>query len=238
MKIHDVVQGSPDWLRVRMGKPTASNFHILLTTTGKISKAQGVTDYRNFLLAEMLTGSPIIKKESEWMEHGKEVEPEAAEAYELVKDCRVQTVGFVTNDAETIGCSPDRLVGDDGLLQIKCPAPWTHVGYMMGDELTTKYKAQVQGELLIAEREWCDVMSYHQQMPTAIYRVGRDEEFIAMLSEALNAFVEDMQRSIEALTERYGPKVIAAHKTKKKRLPSGETAYDIYGGLHEEDLKV
>jgi len=111
----------------------------------------------------------------------------------------VTKVGFVTNDEQTIGASPDAFVGHEGLLELKVPAEHTHVGYLLTRAMDAEYWPQVQGQLWIANRGWLDIMSYHPEMPPALIRVERDVGYIATLSAAVHAFSGELERlSVEA----------------------------------------
>lgn len=199
MIIHDVQQGSTSWLAIRAGIPTASNFDRILTPKGKPS-AQA-EKYMHKLLAEKLMGHPAIEFSGPWLERGKELEGDARAYYESMRDLDTERVGFITNDAKTIGASPDSLVGDDGLLELKVPAEHTHVAYMLTRSVDAEYYPQVQGQLWVTERKWLDIMSYHPEMPPAIIRVERDEKYIAILSAAVEAFSAQLERSVVYLRE-------------------------------------
>jgi putative phage-type endonuclease len=184
---HNVEQGTFEWLAVRLGIPTASDFDKIITSTGKASTQ--TTAYAHKLLAEILTGKPVETFEkTEWMERGVLLESSAVQFYEVKNDVETVKVGFVTDDKRTMGCSPDRLVGDDGLLEIKCPAPHTHVGYMLAGKVDRKYWPQLQGQLLVSGRKWVDWMSYHPEMQPVIVRVERDEEFIKAMHASIQQF--------------------------------------------------
>ena len=200
MIIHDVPQGSDCWFSLRLGRPTASSFDKIITPTGKASTQADA--YANMLVAEWLTGQPGGMEPNAWMQRGTDMEPEARSFYEMDADAEVEQVGFLTRDDGWVGCSPDGLVGGDGLLEIKCPSPAVHVEYLLNAEIPGKYKPQVQGQLLIAERDWCDFLSYHPDMPPVRIRVERDEAFIKALSGRLDALVEAIQDKRERLTKR------------------------------------
>ncbi len=192
MLVHDVVQGSPEWFACRLGIPTASAFHRIITSTGKPS-AQAEA-YSNRLLAEIMLGRQVDSfVGNQWTERGSDLELYAADAYELQRDIAAIRVGFCTDDACTMGASPDRLVGDDGLLEIKCPAPHTHLRYLQNRELSRKYYAQVQGQLLVTGRQWVDLMSYHPEMPALIVRIFRDRQYLAAMSDMLTQFTQRLQ---------------------------------------------
>lgn len=198
MILHECVQGSSEWLRLRMGKPTASEFHRIVTPTGKVSSQS--SDYVNELLGELILGRPLDAESYPWMDRGKALEEEARRFYQFERDAELQFVGFCTTDDGLIGASPDALSGAAGLVEIKCPAPGTHVGYLLDSArgADSKYMPQLQGQLFVTEREWVDIISYHPEMPAAIIRVTRDEKFIKVLAEELRKFLEvlDLRRTV------------------------------------------
>lgn len=200
MIVHDVVQGTTDWLSIRAGIPTASAFDRIITPKGKPSTQ--AEKYMHLLLAERMMGHPVTGFQSAWMERGKELEGEAVLYYEGVRELDTQVIGFVTNDERTIGASPDRFVGDDGLLELKVPAEHTHVGYLLTRAVDAEYYPQVQGQLWVTGRKWLDIMSYHPEMPPAIIRVERDEAYIATLREGVMTFSAALERKAAELKER------------------------------------
>ncbi len=202
MKVYaDVIQGTAEWLELRAGIPTSSEFDRILTPkTGKpSSQAEG---YMFRLIAERLMGHPVIEFMSRWMDRGSEMEAEAVTYYEFQRDVTTQKIGFLTNDSGTVGSSPDRFVNDEGLLEIKVPKESTHVGYLLKHHVDAEYWPQVQGQLWISERQWVDILSYHPEMPPALIRVERDEAFIKMLSAAVTTFSEVLEANYQLLLER------------------------------------
>lgn len=201
---HKVEQRSAAWYALRMGKPTASEFHRIVTPKGKLSEQ--CTDYAHTLLAELMLGKPMEGPETPWMLRGQELEDNAIEAYEFETGRETSQGGFVTDDDDTIGCSPDRLVGNDGLIEMKCPAPNTQVGYLL-DRTSLEFakKCQVQGQLLVTGREWCDLVAYHPEMPLIVVRAKRDEKFIDTLDTALCTFVQQLALLREKLERDFGP---------------------------------
>lgn len=198
---HTIAPRSVEWFFLRLGLPTSSEFHKILTPTGKISEqAEG---YMYEILAELMVGHPISGPETEWMTRGVELEDDAVRAYEFQREVETQLGGFVTTDDGAVGASPDRLVGVDGLLEIKCPAPHTHIGYLFGN-LDKKYKPQTQGQLYVTGRDYVDICSYHPEMPLAVIRITRDEKYIADLATALKTFVELLAVKRAELEQRYG----------------------------------
>lgn len=189
----DCVQGSEEWHRHRMGRPTASQFsRIIQPKNRKPSASQH--KYKCELVAERLLQTPLVSEATAFMERGKAMEDEAVAYYELQRGVDTERLGFALTDDRRAGCSPDRLVGADGLLQIKCPSPGVHVGYLLGD-VAEDYMAQVQGELWVTGRAWADVLSYSPLMPPALVRVDRDEAYIRDLSALVLAFSDDVDEA-------------------------------------------
>ena len=138
------------------------------------------------------------------MERGLIVEVEAADWYEFDQDVSVQRVGFITDDEHTIGCSPDRLVGDKGLLEIKAPLPHTQVEYWLSGEVSERFRPQLQGQLYISQRCWVDILCWHDVLPKLVVRVEPDDQFIVALDRELqifNYFIERVMEKIRATSE-------------------------------------
>lgn len=197
---YDVIQGSKQWLRLRAGIPTASGFDNIITPTGK--KSGSAEKYMHHLLAERILGRPEVEYVSTWMDRGSATEAEAIAYYELERDLDTVKVGFVTNDDKTIGASPDRFVGDEGLLEVKVPKPATHVAYLLKKPVDAAYFPQVQGQLWVTGRKWLDILSFHPEMPNEIVRVERDEEYIAKLEALVTSFSEELEAKSRELAAR------------------------------------
>lgn len=197
MRVIDHEQGTQEWLNSRLGCPSGSGFSNLITATGKPSTSAEA--YINQLIAEKLTERTTEVKVNEWMQRGTELEPLARQYYELSTGLEVQEVGFCKHDTMECGVSPDGLVGLDGGLEIKCPAPATHVAYLRSGSLPAKYKQQVMGCLWITEREWWDFVSYHETMPVLQLRVYRDEDYITLLAEEVWEACDAIQNEYERL---------------------------------------
>lgn len=197
MKIIECEQGSPEWYRARMGRPTSSMFSKIITPEEmKISKSR--KPYMHFLIAEKLLNRSLDDiSHLEHIDHGKETEPLAADAYEFEQNVKVRKVGFIVSDDERYGCSPDRLIIDRAAaVEIKCPAPQTQVGYIL-DGFAVKYRPQVQGHLLIGNFEYVDWYSYSTEMNSVRVRTYRDEPFIKALSNALDQFCDELAEGFE-----------------------------------------
>lgn len=199
---HDVEANSEHWLRLRIGRVTASNFDCVLTPGGKPSdQADGLMFS---ILAEMMVGHPILGPETHWMRRGIELEDDAVESWEFKNGIETKRGGFVTNQEGAIGCSPDRLVGEDGLLQIKTPTAANHVKYLVTKTLEQKYKPQIQGELYVTGRNWIEIASYNPEMPLATFRIERDADFIIKLEAQLEIFVAKLAARRAELEEKFG----------------------------------
>jgi len=195
-----MAQGSREWIQARLGIPTASQFHrIISSKTMKPSASAG--GYLYELVAERIIGESLDELVTAYMERGAALEDEAVKFYELQRNLDTERVGFCLRDDGRVGCSPDRLVGGDGGLEIKCPSAKTHVGYLIG-EPQNEYRAQVQGCLWITGRDWWDWLSFHPDMPPALIRFRRDEEFIAALDEAMSEFLGRLDGGVARVRAR------------------------------------
>lgn len=198
MIILDQEQGSEEWLRVRLGRPSASMFNKLITQTGKPSTS--ADGYINELIAERLTGKSEPFHVTEWMERGTALEPEAREAYEFITGNEVMETGFILDNSWQFGCSPDGLILDKGGLEIKCPAPRTMVSYLRDPQVgVKKYWQQIQGCMWITQRGWWDFFAYHPEMPHVLVRVERDDEYIDKLAAEVKAAVNVILNQVELL---------------------------------------
>ena len=192
MNIVKCEQCSEEWFEARLGMVTASKFADIL------SKGVGRNTYLLKLAAERLTGITQDTYSNAVMERGIETELEAREYYEALNRCDVEVIGFVKLD-DWIGASPDGLVGDDGLIEIKCPNTTTHISTILLGRSPSKYKAQIQGQLMVINRKWCDFVSFDPRMdanPFFCVRVKRDEKYIATLKEAIRQFVNELKDTI------------------------------------------
>lgn len=204
MIAHKCPQGSDEWLQLRLGIPTASEFDRIVTPK-ELRPAAAAKKYLHQKLAEWMYGAPLEAFVSPWMERGQALEFEAVRYYEMERDTQTTAVGLVTTDDGMIGASPDRLVGDAGLLEQKCPALETHVGYMLDPaSLVAEYRVQVQGQLWVCAREWCDMQSYYPGFPSVVVRVQRDEKVIAALALHIPVFVATMLECRAKLRREYG----------------------------------
>jgi YqaJ-like viral recombinase domain len=203
---HEVAQYSEEYDRLKLGIPTSSHFHKIITPQGKPSKQW--REYACVLIAERILQRNIDFYQSPSMERGLIVEAEAADWYEFDQDLTVQRGGFITDDNHTIGCSPDRLVGDEGLLEIKAPLPHTQVEYWLSGEVNERFRPQLQGQLYVSQRSWVDIVCWHDVLPKIVMRVDPDEKFIKALDRELqifNFFIERVMEKIRATNEVPAP---------------------------------
>ena len=199
---HKVAQYSEGYDQLKLGIPTSSQFHKIITPQGKPSKQW--REYACLLIAERILPQKIDVYHSPAMERGLIVEAEAADWYEFDRDVTVQRVGFITDDNHTIGCSPDRLIGDDGLLEIKAPLPPKQVEYWISGEIHERFRPQLQGQLYITHRSWVDIVCWHDLLPKLVMRIEPDEQFIKVLARELqifNYFIERVMEKIRATSE-------------------------------------
>src|SRR6202049_3417623 len=194
---HEVRQYSEEHDHLKLGIPTSSNFHKIITPQGKPSRQW--REYACVLIDERILQQEIEFYNSAAMERGLIVEAEAADWYEFDHDVVVQKVGFITDDNHTVGCSPDRLVGDDGLLEIKAPLPHTQVEYWISGEISERFRPQLQGQLYVSQRSWVDIVCWHDVLPKVVMRVEPDETFIKALDRELGVFTFFIERVMEKI---------------------------------------
>ena len=195
MIILDCKQGSDAWQEARLGIPTASRFDQIITPK-TLKPSTSATRYLYELVAEELLGEPLDDAASDFMVRGTALEASAVSWYEFEAGLDTTEVGFCLRDDKLVGCSPDRLIGDHGGLEIKCPAPANHVMYLADNsKLVEKYRCQVQGGMWLCERAWWDLVSYHPTIAPVKVRVIRDEPFICALRECMKTFLERLQEA-------------------------------------------
>lgn len=191
----DCAQGSQEWIDARLGIPTASAFSRLITPKTRKPSA-GAQKYMHELLAEWLTGYSMDDATSSFMERGRDMEIDAVQYYELLNDVDTEEVGFCLSDDGKYGASPDRLVGDDGGLEIKCLSAPNHIAALLTlgkSPEKNDYYAQVQGSLWVTGRQWWDFICYHPSIQSVVVRYERDTEFIAQLAKIVDEFTDRLE---------------------------------------------
>lgn len=205
--MQDIIQGTPEWHALRVGKVTASRVADVAAKT-KTGWGASRANYLAELIAERLTGEAAASFTNAAMQWGTDKEPEARAYYEFRSDAEVALVAFV--DHPTIGmtgASPDGLVGDDGLIELKCPNTATHIETLLGDEIPAKYVTQMQWQMACTGRKWCDFASYDPRLPESmrlfVKRVNRDDTRIAELEKLVEAFLAELDGKVSALRSLY-----------------------------------
>ena len=196
MQVIDCQQGTDEWYRARMGIPTASMFAAVMAKRGPrggIAKTR--TTYMHKLAGEIITGEPMDNYSNAHMDRGKANESEARDLYAFVQDTEPVEIGFVVNG--NCGASPDSFVSMAGLLEVKDCLPHIQIARLLDASLPPEHKPQVQGQLMVTEREWCDFMSHSRGMPPLIVRVPRDEEYIQQIRASVDQFVAELARLVE-----------------------------------------
>jgi putative phage-type endonuclease len=198
-----IEQGSEAWMQLRSGKVTASK-------VSDVMSAITTAGYRNYLadlVVERLTGNKTESFTNAAMQWGVDQEPLARAEYEVKTGNFVDQIAFV--DHPTIvnfGCSPDGLVGEDGLIEIKCPNTATHIDYVMQDKVPTKYVPQIQCQLAVTGRKWCDFVSFDPRLPDGlqmlIVRLERDDEYIEKLEDRVVKFLDEVNSAVNGLKEK------------------------------------
>jgi len=202
MKTIDAPQGSPEWFAARAGRVTASRISDVLAKGRSGAPSATRAAYLGELIAETLTGQPANAFQGNAdTERGVELEPLARASYEFRRDVMVSSVGFVIHPTlERAGASPDGLVEDKGLLEIKCPRIHTHIEYLLGGEPPSKYVPQMAWQAACCGRAWVDFASYCPAMPEDLRLfVVRYTPTAAYLREIEGAVVEFLAEMDEKL---------------------------------------
>jgi len=209
----DIVQGTDEWFAVRCGKATASKIADIIATT-KSGPAASRANYKAQLIAERLTGVVAESFTNAAMQWGTEKEPDARAEYAFARNVDVVEVAFVDHPRIGMtGASPDGLVDDDGLLEIKCPATATHLDTLINGTIPGKYITQMQWQMACTGRQWCDFVSFDPRMPPSmrlfIQRVPADPETIKSLEAHVIAFLDEIDRDVAVLRAKYEMKEAA-----------------------------
>lgn len=203
----DREQGSADWFAARLGKVTASRVSDVIAKT-KSGWSASRANYMAQLVAERLTGQPQESYSNAAMQWGIEQEPLARAAYEFRADATVTPAWFIDHPKIAMsGASPDGLIGDTGLVEIKCPNTATHIETLIGKNTPDKYLAQMQWQMACTGAKWCDFVSFDPRLPESmrlfVSRVHRDDERIKELEKEVLAFLAELDAKVKTLTELY-----------------------------------
>ena len=204
MKIIECQQGSDEWLQARLGIVTASELDALITPLWKVKTGDGPRTYLAKKIAERWRGCPLQSYHGGSMEQGTLREDEARAWFSLDQNVDVRQVGFITTDDGKMGCSPDGLFADGTGIEIKCPEPHTHVGYLLAGVLPSEYAAQVHGSMLVARAPSWRFLSYCRGFPPLLLTVDADGKVERAIEEAVEAFNLRLDEAWAAIVKRNG----------------------------------
>lgn len=209
-----IVQGSAEWFAQRVGKLTASRMADVLATT-KSGPSASRKNYLAQLVAERMTGQPAESFSNAAMAWGTEHEPLARAEYEIFTDYSVEQVSFVDHpDIEWCGASPDGLILNAGLVEIKCPNTATHIEYLLAGKPPAKYQPQMLLQLACTGREWCDFVSYDPRMPEEhrlfVVRFEPKRDEVLAVEQAAIEFLAEVEQTIQKLNNRFNQEKEAA----------------------------
>lgn len=207
-------QGSDDWRRLRLGKVTASRVADVVART-KTGWGASRANYAAELILERLTGCWQEGYTSPAMLHGTATEPYARQAYSLATGVDVFECAFVDHsEIAMTGASPDGLVGDDGLLEVKCPQSATHLETLLSGDVPAKYVTQMMWQMACTGRQWCDFASFDPRMPEPmrlfVKRIPRDPSMVLGLESDVSEFLRELDSKVADLRHRYMPEAKAA----------------------------
>lgn len=197
-------QGTPEWHAARAGIPTASEFSTVLAKGRGGGESITRRKYLLTLLGERLTGEVLEGYTNAHMERGHAMEDDARRMYAMMRDVDPECVGFMRRDEYEAGASPDSLIGDVGMLEIKTKLPHLHLDVIESGEVPAEHMTQIQGQLWIAGREWVDFVSYWPRLELFVKRVYRDEKRIVEIARGVYDFVQELHEREDAYRARNG----------------------------------
>jgi len=205
-----IQQGTLEWINARRGLVTASRMADLTDRLKSGLPGAKRTNYMGQLLAERLTGVVTNGYKSAAMRHGTDTEPEARKHYAFFTNATVKEAGFILHPSiAEAGASPDSFVGDDGLLEIKCPDTKNHADTLLSEEIPEQYLPQCHWQMACTGRKWVDFVSYDPRMPgwgmIFIKRLHRDEDVIASLEKEVTEFLNELRETERRLKAKYDP---------------------------------
>ncbi len=206
-------QGTDEWYEARLGIPTASEFATVL------AKGEGKTRkrYMRKLAAERVLGQPHETYSNHHFERGKVMEPEARDLYAFAHEVECVQVGFIRDEEKRAGCSPDSLIGEEGMLEIKTTLPELLIELIEADKFPSTHVAQCQGNLWVSGREWIDLIVYWPGMPLFEKRAYRDTKYIINLEDEVARFNHELDELTERV-RRYGAPEVVPHRQMMKQL--------------------
>lgn len=202
-----IEQRTPEWFEARLGRVTASRVADMMART-KTGYGATRANYMAELICERLTGKQAERFSSAAMAWGTETEPQARAMFTLTTGLSVEETGFALHpEIADLGASPDGLIGDDGLIEIKAPNTATHIETLLSETVPQKYVLQMQTQMACTGRQWCDFVSFDPRLPDEmqlfIRRVDRDDELIAEIEREARAFLAEIETKMSALRGKY-----------------------------------
>ena len=202
-------QRSEEWFEARLGKVTASRVADLLATIRSGAWAASRKNYAAELVTERLTGKALPPYSNDAIQWGVDQEEPAREAYSKRTGNEVEETGFVDHPSiANSGASPDGLVGEEGLIEIKCPTTATHIDTLLGADVNERYRLQMMWQMACTGRQWCDFVSFDprlpEQMQVFVKRFERDDEEIKEIEEHVRVFLEEVEETTRKLQKKYG----------------------------------
>ncbi len=207
LEIIDCAQNSEEWLRARMGLVTASEFSTVMASGRGGGESKTRRTYMLKLAGEIITGELAERYTNPHMERGHTMEAEARSWYAFTRDVEPKQVGFIRNGRK--GYSPDSVIDANGLLEVKTALPHILIDKLLSGEFSPEHKAQCQGGLWVAEREWIDLITYWPKLPPLVVRAHRDEVYIAQLARAVEQFNEELDEVVSRIRAHDGGKAAA-----------------------------
>ena len=199
-------QRTPEWFAARLGKVTASKIADVMASGRSGAPSVTRSNYLAQLLCERLTGRPTEGFTSDAMQHGTDNEPIAINAYEMAKDVIVSPIGFVDHPTIAMsGASPDGLVGEDGLFEVKCPNSATHLSTLKGGSIDGRYMKQMQWQMACTGRKWCDFVSFDPRMPEHLQLHVRHVPFDPVMVREIESAVQEFLAELDADCLRFAP---------------------------------
>lgn len=208
LQVFNCDQGTPEWYAARLGIPTASEFSTVMARGRDGGSSLTRKTYMMKLAGERLTGLPMDSYSNGHMERGKEWEAEAREKYAFDTETDPEIVGFLRRG--DMGCSPDSLIGERGGLEIKTKAAHLHIEALLRDDIPPEHRAQLQGFLLVTERDWIDLAIYCRKLPLVTRRVLPDRDYIANLKGEIDRFNDELAAMVERVRTYGAPVAMVA----------------------------
>jgi putative phage-type endonuclease len=197
-------QGTEEWFNARLGRVTASKVQDIVART-KSGYSASRDNYIAQLVCERLTGKAPESFTNAAMTHGTETEPLARAAYEMARNVLVDEIGFVQHPTLMAGASPDGMVGEDGLIEIKCPQSNTHIETLLSQKIPAKYFAQMTWQMICTKRKWCDFISFDPRLPQElqmfIQRYPLDIDYANKLEHEVNLFLIEVDTVLTQLNQ-------------------------------------